>query len=128
MLGRRSMSRTRPSRRPRPARPERSVGAGQERRSGRRHASLRAAAIPPSSTYASWPSWRSHCATTGARTSSSSASTSRAPRDAHPLVGRLDQLAARRMREARHGARRELLRRAHVEQIGRARGVGEPAR
>ena len=46
--------------------------------------------------------------------------------DAHPLVGRLDQLAARSVREARHGVCGKLLGRAHVEEIGRARGVGEP--
>ena len=44
----------------------------------------------------------------------------------HPLVRRLDQLAARRVREARHGVGGKLLGRAHVEKVGRARGVREP--
>ena len=49
----------------------------------------------------------------------------RAP-DTHPLVRGLDQLAARRVHEARHGMGRKLLRRAHIQEIGRARGVCEP--
>ena len=46
--------------------------------------------------------------------------------DADPLVGRLDELAARRMDEACEAVGGELLGGADVEEIGRARRIAEP--
>ena len=45
----------------------------------------------------------------------------------HPVVGRLDQLAARRVHRRRHAVAFELLGRAHVEKIGGAVGFAEPS-